>query len=147
MSFSITLQQNNSDVRKLDKSLSTIATVTGTLKEGTSIINPVILIDCDISNVNTCNYMTIESFNRQYFVNDIKSIRNGLVEFSCHVDVLSTYATEIKGNRAIVRRQENDWNLYLNDGVFKVYQNPVVTTIEFPQGFATPEFVLAVAGS
>lgn len=147
MAFNIELQVNSSERNRLTKSISTIATVSGVLKEDTSIIDPVIKIECDLSSFTGCNYMTIPAFGRSYFVNNIRSIRNGLVEFSCHVDVLSTFAGQIRNNRAITKRQENKWNLYLNDGSFKVYQNPMVLTKAFPSGFTTQEFVLAVAGS
>lgn len=147
MAFNIELQVNSSDRNHLSKSVSTIATVSGVLKEETSIIDPVIKIECNLSQFTGCNYMTIPAFGRSYFVNNIRSIRNGLVEFSCHVDVLSTFASQIRNNIAITKRQENNWNLYLNDGTFKIYQNPNVLTKAFPSGFTTQEFVLAVAGS
>lgn len=147
MAFNIELKINNSEQNRLNKDTKTIMTVSGVLKEETSIIDPVIKIECEISDVTGCNYLSIPVFRRSYFVNDIRSIRNGLVEFSCHVDVLSTYAEQIKNNTGIIKRQENEWNLYLNDGTFKVYQNPNVLTKAFPSGFTTQEFVLAVAGS
>ena len=147
MAFNIELKINNSEQNRLNKNTRTIMTVSGVLKEETSIIYPVIKIECEISDVTGCNYLSISVFGRSYFVNDIRSIRNGLVEFSCHVDVLSTYAEQIKNNTGIIKRQENKWNLYLNDGTFKVYQNPIVLTKAFPSGFTTQEFVLAVAGS
>ena len=147
MSFSIALQTNVSEKNKLDKDLTTIATVTGTLKTETSIIDPVILIEGNLSNYVGCNYMTISAFGRSYFVNNIRAIRNNLFEISAHVDVLSSFSAGIRSNSAIVRRQEKNWNLYLNDGTFRVYQNPNVLTKAFPSGFTTQEFVLAVAGS
>lgn len=147
MSFDIVLMRSNSEKNRLTKDTETIMTVSGFLREGTSIIDPVIKIECDISDVVGCNYLSIPIFGRKYFVNDIRSIRNRLFEFSCHVDVLSTYADAIRGNTGIIKRQENAWNLYLNDGTFKVYQNPNVLTRAFPSGFTTQEFVLAVAGS
>lgn len=146
MSFNIVLQKNNSENNRVSKSVGTILTVSGVLKEETSIIDPVIKIECDLSAVTGCNYLSIPAFKRSYFVNNIRSIRNGLVEFTCHVDVLSSFASQIRGNSAIVKRQENTWNLYLNDGTFKVYQNPNVLTKAFPSGFTTQELVLAVAG-
>lgn len=147
MAFDIILQRNNSERNRVTKDISEILTVSGELKTKTSIIDPVIMIECDLSAVVGCNYMSISAFGRSYFVNNIRSIRSGLIEFSCHVDVLSSFASEIRSNIAIVRRQEKNWNLYLNDGSFKVYQNPNVLTKAFPSGFTTQEFVLAVAGS
>ena len=147
MAFTIKLQRNNSEKERLSKDITDLSTVTGVLKEETSIIDPVIKIECDLSNFVNCNYLTIPAFGRSYFVINIRSIRNGLVEFACHVDVLSSFASQIRGNTAIIKKQENEWNLYLNDGSFKVYQNPNVLTRAFPSGFTTQEFVLAVAGS
>lgn len=147
MAFDVMLQKNNSERNRITKDISEILTVSGELKTETSIIDPVIMIECDLSSVVGCNYISIPTFGRSYFVNNIRSIRSGLVEFSCHVDVISSFASEIRGNTAIVRRQENNWNLYLNDGSFKVYQNPNILTKAFPSGFTTQEFVLAVAGS
>lgn len=144
--FSIILQTNNSDKNKLDKDVADIATLTGTLKNDTSIINPVILFDGDLSSFVTCNYMTITTFGRSYFVTNIRSVRANLFEITAHVDVLSSFKTQIRQNDAIVKRQENSWNLYLNDGSFRVYQNPNVICKQFPSGFNTQEFVLAVAG-
>lgn len=147
MSFSVVLQTSSSPKNAITKSVNDLVTVTGVLKDGTSIINPTILIDGNISSYVNCNYMTISEFGRKYFVTDIKSIRNNLFEISGHCDVLSTYKNEILSNRAIIRRQQNNWNLYLNDGTFKIYQNPNVITKLFPSGFNSQEFVLAVAGS
>ena len=147
MSFNILLQRNTSELNKLDKTLTTITTLTGTLKTETSIIDPVIIVEGTLSDLKTCNYCTISEFGRSYFVNNIKSIRNNLIELTCHVDVVSTYKSQIRSQFAIVRKQENNWNLYLNDGSFKCYQNPIVLTKKFSNGFTTPSFVMAVAGS
>jgi hypothetical protein len=147
MSFNILLQINNSDKIVLSKKIITIATLSGTLRNETSIMDPVILIAGDISNYVNCNYMSIPVFGRSYFVRDIKSIRSDLFEVHAHVDVLTTYASQIRNNQAIVRRQQNLWNLYLDDGSFRVYQNPMVLTKEFPAGFTTQEFVLSIAGA
>lgn len=145
--MTITLQINSSDRNKMDKTLTDIISLEGVLREETSIIDPVITIEGDLSSYVNCNYMTIDIFNRKYFINNIRSIRNNLFEVSGHVDVLTTYKDSIRSNRAIIRRQQNAWNLYLNDGSLKVYQNPDIIVRAFPSGFTKQEFVLAVAGS
>lgn len=144
--FDITLQINNSEKNRLDKSITDIVTLTGTLRAETSIIDPVIVVEGDLSSFVNCNYMTITAFNRKYFVNNIRSIRNDLFEITAHVDVLSTYAPQIRANSAIIARQEKKWNLYLNDGVFKTYQNPFIVTKAFPSGFTQQHFIFSVAG-
>ena len=144
MSFDIVLQKNNSDDNVLSKSIENLSTVTGTLKEKTSILSPVITISGAIPI--QCNYMYIAEFGRYYFVEDITSVHNNVFEVSARVDVLQTYASQIRACTGIVARQKDKWNLYVDDGTFKTYQNPLLTIKKFPNGFTTQEFVLAVAG-
>lgn len=148
MAFNVVIQRSRSDVNVVNKSITDLLTVSGVLKSDTSIIDPVIVIEADLSDLRTANYMHISAFGRYYYINDIVSVKNGLIEISAHVDVLMTYRNDIKDSTAIIRRQEKKalYNLYLNDGALKVYQNPMVLTRSFPHGFSTQEFVLAVAG-
>lgn len=146
MAFDIILMTNKSEPNRIGKSTNIIRIVTGALREETSIINPIIKIQIPMASVVACNYISIPTFNRFYFVNNITSITTDIVEFSCHCDVLNSFEKQIKTNTAIIKRQENKWNLYINDGAFRVYQNPIVTTKDFPYGFATPKYLLAVAG-
>ena len=144
--MTITLQVSTSPKNKLDKDVTDVASLSGTLKTSTSVINPTIIIEGDLSQYTNVNYMTIAEFGRSYFITNITSVTSKLFEIAAHVDVLSSFAAEIRANKAIVHRQETKWNLYLDDGSFKVYQNPMVLTKAFPSGFTTQEFVLAVAG-
>lgn len=145
MSFDILMQVNNSPVEKIGKSLTTHATWQGTLRENCSIQNPVILVQSS-DLVSLVNYCTIPSFGRSYFVRDIVNLRNNMCEIHCHVDVLESFKSQILANSGIIRRQQNNWNLYLDDGSLKAYQNPIVNTLTFPSGFSGSEFVMAIAG-
>ena len=142
----IKMQRNDSDDRNFNKSITDLVNASGFLRDESSILDPVILIEGNISNLHGCNYMTIPEFGRSYFVTDITSVRTGLIQITAHVDVLSTYKTQILANAGIIRRQENAWNLYIDDGVFKTYNNPIILTRAFPSGFSTMSFILAVAG-
>ena len=144
--MNIILQKNNSEDNRIGKDLVTVGTITGSLKSDSSIVDPVILVE-SLDLVSNINYMTIPDFHRKYFVNDIVSVRNSLVEIHAHVDVIETYAPEILRQKAIIKRQRDKWNLYLDDGMFKTYQNAKIVTKEFPNGFDHTEFVLAVAGN
>lgn len=143
----IQIQQTTSEKNRIGKSISNLYTANGALREGTSIINPVIRISgANVPTLKNANYMHIPDFNRYYFITDIKSIRNELIEISGHVDVLQTYSSQIRNNTAIVKRNANSWNLYIEDGLFKTYANPHIFTKEFPSGFKEPSYVLFVAG-
>lgn len=145
--MTIQIQQTKSEKNRIGKKISNLYTASGALREETSIINPVIRISgSNISSLKNANYMYIPDFNRYYFITDIKSIRNGLVEIAGHVDVLQTYSRQIRNNTAIIKRNANSWNLYIEDGLFKTYANPHIFTKLFPSGFKDPSFVLSVAG-
>lgn len=146
MSFNVIVQTNISEKNRIDKTIADVATLSGVLREQCDLIDPAIMIEADIATLANVNYFTIADFGRAYFLTGLESIRNNLVILNGHVDVLSTYATEIKAQHAIIRRQQNMFNLYLNDGSLKCYQNPYILTEPFPAGFTNPSFVLAVAG-
>ena len=148
--MTIVIQTNSSEREKLDKTLTTVASLTGTLRAETSLIDPVILVSgSTLSALSAANYMTIADFGRSYFITGIRSIRDGLVEISGHVDVLSSFKTQIRANYAIIRRSERNWNLYLNDGSLMVEQRPHVITQEFSSGGALAtgsSYILVLAG-
>lgn len=145
--MTITLGINSSENNKLDKSVATVATLEGTLREKTSVSDPVIVVE--LPSFDTIpNYMSIPAFNRKYFITDIVAVNNKLFEIHAHVDVLSSFKSQIRTNKAIVLRQENKNNLYLADANFHVYQNPTITTQTFPNGFdpSNASYILAMAG-
>lgn len=142
----ITFYTNNSEKNALTKNKTQIVRLDGTLKDGTSIIDPSVLcynIDRFIGDIN---YFYIDETERYYFITGVEVVRNGLWQISGHVDVLSTYKDAILANRAIIQRSESNYNLKLNDGLFKTQQNPRITTIPFGTGFTTSNYVLALAG-
>lgn len=141
----IMIYNNTSEKVKVGKTLTNVRDISGELKEACDIINPVIIISGE--NLSSYNYLYIPIFNRYYFITDIKVIRNNLWEISCHCDVLETYKDEIKSQKAIVARQENEYNLYLNDPEWKVYTNKQVLTRTFPSGFLdSGNYFLTVIG-
>lgn len=144
--MTIDIQYTSSEANRVNKQILGLTRLEGVLRNNSNTTDPEILIEGNIQDVAGANYLTIYSFKRHYFIRNIESIRNGLYLIRAHVDVLTTFATAIKGNSAIIHRQANSFNLYLDDGVMKVYQNPIVETYEFPQGFSGHMYVLTVAG-
>ena len=137
-----------SENNKIGKIISELARAECTLKDETSIIDPVILFAGDAAVVTHCNYVYIYAFHRWYFVNNVTIVRDGLWEISCHVDVLESFKDGIKAQTAVVARQRENWNLYLNDGFFRTFQDPGVTRDRFPVSFDNNDhrFILVTAG-
>lgn len=147
MAFNIDFYRNNSESNRLDKDIDLIITATGTLKEGSSIIKPNVLVDSIIDNIIGSNYVYISEFNRYYFIEDIISEYNSLLRVILRVDVLMSFKNDILLNRAIIQKSERNWNLYLNDGIMRTYQYKNIETIKFPTAFPTgTDLVMAVAG-
>lgn len=147
MSITLKLQTCTSDDRVVNKTVTDITSVTATIKENCSIIDPVFIVSGSVSTFALCNYCTVTNFGgRKYFVNDIKTLANGITELHCHCDVLSSYAAAIINLDAVIERQENDFNLYLDDGSFKVYSDPIIQTKEYASGFSSPCIVLGIVG-
>lgn len=144
----VALYTNNSENYRVVKSLTARYTENCTLKDGCSIEDPVILIQ-NANNICECNYMYIADFNRYYYIADIISVRNGLWELHGHVDVLMSFATEIKACSATCKRQENLFNLYLDDPEFKTYNKADIVTKVFTGGGGFKkemQYVLVVSG-
>lgn len=151
MSFPIVFYRNLSNSNVVSKEIVEIYTLEGTLRDGASLLDPVILVEANAPgfHANHINYLYVEQFERYYYITNIVSVNHTLWELHCHVDVLMSYAEQIREQEAIVARQEGKYNMYLDDGIFMTYQNPKVQLKLFsnPTPFETQEFVLIVAGS
>ena len=122
MSFSVSIGTCASEKRALDKSFSAVTTGTGTLRNESNVVNPSILVEVGVGTIATCNYMEIPTFGRKYYITDMTSMGDNLTLVSGHCDVLSTYATGIRQNTAIVARSatQGNWNLLMNDNQIKL---------------------------
>lgn len=137
---------NLSEKNAVNKNITQLFDFSGTLREESSIIDPVITVT-GLTNLPVINYAYIPEFGRYYFITNIKCVRNNYFQVTMHVDVLMTYKVEILSNSAIIERNEIEYDLKINDGLFKTQQNPRIAQFEFPNGFTNWDFVLAVAGN
>ena len=146
MSVEVKCYTNLSDRRKADKALTLVDNKSCEFKGDVSIVNPVLIVTGDAATYASVNYVEIADFNRCYFAS-CRSLTGGLIEISCTCDVLtSAWKHGLKDLEAIIARQQEEYNLYLNDGTFQSYANDQVVTKEFSSGFSTPAYVLIVAG-
>lgn len=97
---------------------------TVTLKEGTSIENPTFLMAGDLFTVDYVN-----AFGNWYFVTDVKSVKNGLVEISCKMDSLATHKSTIGSYTALIERSDSHYNSLYPDPAVSIL-NDIVTDDE-----------------
>ena len=142
--MTIQLCVSREPANKVGKNIGVVSTLSGTLRESSSIIDPVITNEADPTGFN---YLYIPDFKRYYYVVNVVVLRNNLIEVHAHVDVLKTYSAEIRGFDAVVQRQENVYNTYLDDGIFKAYQNSKHKIIAFPVSFTDTSIILALGGN
>ena len=142
----INLYANYSDKNVMDKNISILNTVTGTLRDDCSIINPVIAIEgMTAEELTKANYAYIPDFGRYYYINNI-NLKKQLYEMQMHVDVLMSFKDGIRLNNAVISRQQKSYNLYLRDGVFKCEAGDIIQIKQFSGGFDDFNFIFCVAG-
>ena len=146
MAMTIKLYHNDSDKRTVNKTLTNEGALTGAvIIDDTTILEPRLKVrDNGIITVQY-NYCYIADFKRYYYITNI-TVSNGYIIIDCAVDVLMSYADEIKACTGIIKRQENLCNYYLDDEKYKSYEYSRIQTKLFPNGFTTNSFVLTIAG-
>ena len=151
--ISITLYSVTDENNKLNKTLGTGTTYTGTFRDEADVMD--VTVELEIPNaqitsssVLSRNYAYISDFGRYYFITDITVVQSNLVRFTMHIDVLMTYKTEIKAMKGIMLRQENYYNLYLNDPELKKFAYPLIQHTAFPNMINSTDyhFYLTTAG-
>ena len=150
MSFKCNLYKTLSERSALTKIFeSGTINLEGTLLNNTSIINPSIRIHRAADDISQYNYMYIPDFHRKYFINDITALNADTCIVQAHVDVLGTYENFIRPLDAVIARQENKYNLYLDDNLFKIDSRTIIQTVQFDKGgyfTQTPGIALVVVG-
>ncbi len=133
MSLSVTFKKCISPNEKFDKAFASgDATFSVALKEKTDIFRPTFILQTS-TFLGNFNYIDgSSSFGRKYFITDIRSIGNERYEVDAKTDVLSTWASEIRTNSAVIKRQEKLYNLYLDDPDFHVLNYERIQTKQFP---------------
>lgn len=144
--MTITLYVNNSPNEKVTKDLTKVADLTGTLREESSVIAPVITIER--SSPVGFNYVYIPDFGRYYYVQEVDVVRTGLIRLHLKSDPLMSFGTQIRANSGIIRKNANQFNVMINDNSIRTYQNDIYSYYQFANGFGDAfTNVLLVAGS
>lgn len=117
--MTINFFNNKSDSNVVNKTLTQLFSVNAELKQNTSILNPTLRIKSgNLSQLATANYFYVPNFKRYYYISNITLGFGGIAEVIGRVDVLMSFKEEYIALQAILERQENTFNTYLNDEQF-----------------------------
>lgn len=149
MSFTIQMGTVSEERNKLYKSFHAEYSGSGTLREETSIIKPVVNIQSSVDTVASYNYAYIPEFNRYYFINDITSVTSGITQISMEVDVLMTYYSGICNMKGIIDRSSiPDYiDKYMDDSLMPSRVIPWVDCYNFEKTMETDQSVILVVSS
>ena len=137
---------NKSDKRYANKTLEVVYdNVDLTYIDKTDIANPVIKLGKAMDPL-AYNYVYIPEFNRYYFLTEPPIFEAGYYRVKLHTDVLMTFKAYYKQLNVIVKRQENKFNMYLEDSKYNILSSNSVRTVQFPSGFTGLSLVMGVVG-
>lgn len=144
----ITLYNNNSERQAIAKSLTNGYPLTGSLRNESSVINPIILVE--MSNPSSYNYAYIPDFGRYYFITDMISVRTNLWRISMSVDVLMSFKNQILNLDVIVSDLsigEESASTYIEGEQWKATVKTKTDVINFPNGLLdNGEYILITSG-
>ena len=124
----IKLYKNYSENHMITKQIGDVVEIDGTLRSGNiSIVNPSIEIKY-FDGLFNYNYAFIPEFGRYYYINDIRTIRTGIVLINLHCDVLMSFKDEFLQNIGYIETSMNYGNFYLTDPNLPIQQNRKITT-------------------
>lgn len=143
--MNIQLMINSSEKNKINKLLTTVDTLEGSLKESSSIIDPVIMIEYD--DPTAFNYCYIEVFHRYYYVKNVTVIHHNIMQLTLHVDVLTSFKNEILQQAIIMDKNTSNFDNYLIDNNRIVNVKTKTDIMNFPYGLLeSGQFILITAG-
>lgn len=138
------------DPRKITKSLvdvgagkNLVGSYTVTMKQGGDVMNAHFTVSDD---VHDANYVYIADYGRYYFINDVKVSPTGVYEVSCHVDVLMSYAAQLKALTVTLDRSETIFNGYLPDSEYNAKGYRAIVAKAYSSGLTSDNFILITTG-
>lgn len=143
--MNIILYNNSSEKNKINKTLTTVDTLEGSIKEPSSIINPEITIQR--SDPTGFNYCYIPEFGRYYFVTNVTVIHSDIMKISLTVDVLESFKNEILAQLIVMDKNQLNYDNYLMDENRIINVKTKTDILNFPSGLLeSGEFILITAG-
>lgn len=122
MAFTITLATNKKNKNSIARNVTNaICSPVVELKEDTSIIEPTFVLDLSYNGMTSgdivvnANYLVCTKFNRYYWITNIVFTSMDVVEITCIVDALATFAIGIMESEAYINYASSSYNSMIPD--------------------------------
>lgn len=109
------------------------------LKEGTDIVNPVLILNDGVASYASKNYAYISEFSRYYFINKIEYDTGNRILIYCTCDVLASFKSDLLTESAFIA--------YSLQGSTDIPETRMCTTKNFSVSHADAAFPSAVGGN
>lgn len=115
--LTVTLYKNKSDKRVLSKTITDGISIDNVLllDGNDSVLTPKLIISG--VNVSDYNYVYIPDFNRYYYIKSIDIVDNRRFSINCEVDVLMSFAADIKKLTVVSGKAASNYNKLLPDSL------------------------------
>lgn len=144
----LNLYNNSSAPNVVIKSLTSLATLTGQLKENVNMENVVVHIPY-FSDFASCNYARIEQFKRYYNVS-IEVMNGNRLKLTMKSDPLSSFWDKYKNSKCIAKRSSSDINPQIVDNVIAFNCKPTLHRSHTTSGFSPSSsggcYILTIGG-
>lgn len=148
----IQLFLNISEPTKLNKTLVSVTTLDGNMRNDTAISSPDILVQSDsFVGSGKANYAYIPEFGRYYYIVDATTMQSNLWMLSLKCDVLMSFRNGILSSIAVIEETSEIGveraNNYVTNDVYNRLVKDKTDIIQFDSGFSdTPYYILITAG-
>ena len=144
--MNIQLCSNASEKNKINKTITTGITLSGSLRNESNVVNPSIIINID--NPTIYNYAYIPEFNRYYFITNYISLRTGMWQINLKSDVLMSFKDSILSSEVLINKTEiTGKNNYLSGSNWVNNCKTKTDILTFPHGLLDDgKYILITAG-
>ena len=141
----IKLLKNLSDRKVVSKNITDILTLTAYELIDVDVVSPSFICEYD-SRILDANYIFYDTTDRYYYISEVKLTEAGQMHIRCSVDVLMSFAAEIRKCKATIDRNEKQRNGYLNDNRYQAYAYSQIVAKKFPHALEDDSIILMTVG-
>lgn len=138
--MNIYFYSTKSESNRLEKVIENETLLSGTMKNGIDLMNPVLQVT---TNLLEFNYCYIPSLSRYYFIDKVEITRTHLYTLYLKLDVLQTYKEQIKELKVVLSGSQS--NPYYKNYIDGVDVRTEYTTYQFENNFEENGEIILVA--